>query len=244
MAAFGLESIFPIERIQLHGLAEVLVRLPDLWQRIRTTAAAVVAADPDVLVLVGAPAFGLRIAKRVRLAAPDIPIVDYVSPTVWAWAPWRARKMRPFVDRLMAILPFEPDVHRRLGGPPTTFVGHPLSEKVGGLRPRQGERVALGSGAAPVLLGLPGSRRSEVARLMDRFGETVALIADAKPGVEIVLPAVPALADEIRERAAGWKYPPAIVVGEEAKLAAFRRANAALAASGTVTLGYALARVP
>ena len=243
MAAAGLDSIFPIERIQLHGLSEVLVRLPDLWRRIRATAAAVAAADPDVLVVIDSPAFSLRVAKRVRRLNASIPIVDYVSPSVWAWAPWRARGMRPFVDRLMAILPFEPDVHRRLGGPPTTYVGHPLTERLDLLLPRPGERAPLGGGP-PVLLVLPGSRRSEVRRLMSSFGETVKRVVDRAGTVEVVLPAVDALADDIHEAASGWAVRPTIVTGEDAKHAAFRRAHVALAASGTVTLELALAGVP
>jgi lipid-A-disaccharide synthase len=244
MEALGLRSIFPIEKIQLHGLSEVLIRLPDLWRRINATADEIARLRPSVLVLVDAPAFGLRVAKRVRRRAPEIPVVDYVSPSVWAWAPWRARWMKPYVDQLMAILPFEPEVHRALGGPPTTYVGHPLIERLTELRPGQDERTELGPGAPPVLLILPGSRRSEVERLMQPFGETAALVAEKVPGVEIVLPAVPALADEIKSRASRWPAPPAIVVGEEAKLGAFRRAHAALAASGTVTLELALAGVP
>lgn len=242
MQGLGLRSIFPIETIQLHGLAEVLTRLPELVRRIRSTADEVVGANPDVLVLVDAPAFNLRVARRVRARAPAIPIIDYVSPAVWAWAPWRAGRMRPHVDHLMAILPFEPEVHRRLGGPPTTFVGHPVSERLPVLRgERRDGRAASGR---PVLLVLPGSRASEIRRLMDRFGQAVGLVASARPGIEIILPAVPALADEIRARAAEWPVAPHIVVGEEEKLAAFRRADAALAASGTVTLELALAGVP
>jgi lipid-A-disaccharide synthase len=244
MAAEGLTSIFPIEMIQLHGLSEVLLRLPDLRRRIAATADAVVEADPDVLVAIDSPAFSLRVAKRVRRLNPRIPIVDYVSPSVWAWAPWRARRMKPFVDHLMAILPFEPEVHRQLGGPPTTYVGHPLTERLGRLRPEFRDRASPGAGERPVLLVLPGSRRSEVGRLMQRFGETVKLVVDRIGPLEIVLPAVDALADDIRARAAGWPVQPVIVTGEEAKYAAFRRARAALAASGTVTLELALSGVP
>jgi lipid-A-disaccharide synthase len=244
MAALGLKSLFPIERIQLHGLTEVLTRLPDLIGRICETTAAVVAADPDVLVLVDSPAFNLRVAARVRRLRPEIAIVDYVSPSVWAWAPWRARRMKPSVDRIMAILPFEPEVHRRLGGPPASYVGHPLIERVAGLRAQPGERAAFAAGTPRILLVLPGSRRSEVRRLMARFGKTVALVVQGGMPVEVVLPAVAPLAEEIGARAADWPVKPTIVVGEAAKYAAFRRAHAALAASGTVTVELALAGVP
>jgi lipid-A-disaccharide synthase len=136
MAAAGLDSIFPIERIQLHGLSEVLVRLPDLWRRIRATAADVAAADPDVLVAVDSPAFSLRVARRVRRLSPRIPIDDYVTPAGWAWAPWRAPASLPLVENRMANMPFEPDLTRRLAGPPTTNDGHPITIRMNGLRPR------------------------------------------------------------------------------------------------------------
>lgn len=244
MEALGLRSMFPMEKIVLHGLSEVLVRAPDLLRRIRTTADAIVEADPDILVLIDCPGFNLRVARRVRRLAPAIPIVDYVSPSVWAWASWRAKGMAPSVDRLLAILPFEPEVHRRLGGPPTTYVGHPLTERLADLEPRPGERRPLGPGVTPTLLVLPGSRRSEVRRLTARFGEAVSLVKARVGALDVVLPAVDHLADEIRARVAAWPVKPTILLGETAKLAAFRSAHVALAASGTVTLELALARVP
>ena len=242
MARGGLSSLFPASEISLHGLVEVIVRVPRLRRRIGEVAAAAIAADPDVLVLVDVPGFNLRVADRVRQMNPAIPIVDYVSPTVWAYFPGRARKMAAYVDRVMAVLPFEPAVHARLGGPPTVYVGHPLLERLQEFRPAPGERHPLG--ARPVLLVLPGSRRSEIRRLMDVFGEAVALIIQRFGPVEVVLPAVPHLATEIRERAGRWSTKPTIVEGEVAARAAFRRAHAALAASGTVTLELALAGVP
>jgi len=244
MQRLGLASLFPIEEISLHGISEVLLRIPRLLGRIRQTARAVAAASPDVLVLVDAPAFNLRVGHRVRRLAPGIPIVDYVSPSVWAYAPGRARRMARFVDRLLAILPFEPAVHRRLGGPATFYVGHPLLQRLEDLRPAAGERTQLTAGTKPVLVVLPGSRRSEVTRLMPVFGETVGKVAGRPGGVEVLLSAVPRLAAEVRAMAAAWPVAPTIVEGEAATYAAFRRSHAALAASGTVTLELALSGVP
>jgi lipid-A-disaccharide synthase len=204
----------------------------------------VIAAKPDVLVLVDCPGFNLRVGKIVGQRAPSIPIVDYVSPSVWAYFPGRAAKMARYVDRLLAILPFEPEVHQRLGGPPTTYVGHPLIERLTNLRPLTGERAPLGHGRKPVLLVLPGSRRSEIRRLMDRFGATVARVVEQHGPVEVVLSAMPRHAAEIRARVVSWPVQPTIVEGEVATYAAFRRAHAALAASGTVTLELALSGVP
>ena len=122
------------------GFSAVIARLPAILKRIRMTADAVVAAKPDMLVIIDSPDFTHRVAKAVRQRAPDIPIVDYVSPSVWAWRPGRAAKMRAYVDHLLALLPFEPEAHQRLGGPPTTYVGHPLIERLDEIRPAPGER--------------------------------------------------------------------------------------------------------
>ena len=244
MIGAGLEVALPMVAAGIHGFSAVLARLPSLVVAIRRTAAAVIAADPDVLVLIDSPGFNLRVAKIVRRANPSITIVDYVSPTVWAYFPWRARLMTRHVDHVLAILPFEPAVHRDLGGPPCTYVGHPLRQHLDALRPERGERAPLTATGRPVLLVLPGSRPGEIARLMEPFGETLALVEERFGAVEPILPAVAWLADDIRRRAAAWPVAPRIVDGEAAKLAAFRRAHAALAASGTVTLELALAGVP
>src|SRR6185436_10963133 len=115
--------------VAVMGVGAILARLPTLLARVYGTAAAAVAAEPDALVIIDSPEFTHPIAKRVRRRSPEIPIIDYVSPSVWAWRPGRARKMRGYVDHVLALLPFEPDAHARLGGPPCTYVGHPLIER-------------------------------------------------------------------------------------------------------------------
>jgi lipid-A-disaccharide synthase len=240
----GLQSLFPIEDIAVMGFTAVIGRLPTLLERIRRTADSIVAAHPDALVIVDSPDFTHRVAARVRKVLPALPIVDYVSPSVWAWRPGRARKMRAYVDHLLALLPFEPEAHRRLGGPPTTYVGHPLIERLSEIRPSPHERPSLTGDALNVLV-LPGSRRSEISRLMEPFGATLGLLRNQfdRP-FNVILPAVPHLVGEITERVRSWPVAPQIVVGEAAKYRAFRAAHAALAASGTVTLELALSGVP
>jgi len=243
MTALGLASYFDMSDVSVMGLSAVLARLPLIVRRVYQTVDAVVADDPDVLVIVDSPDFTHSVAKRVRKRAPHIPIVGYVSPSVWAWRPGRARKMSVYVDELLALLPFEPDAHKRLGGPRTHYVGHPLSEHAGDLRPADGERESL-NGADPVLLVLPGSRRSEIDRLLPVFGESLALVQKDLPDVKIVLPAVAHLKTRIQEGVSNWPVQPQVVTGQDAKKAAFRRAHAALAASGTVSLELALSGVP
>ncbi len=242
MTGQGLESLFPQSDIAVMGFLPVIARLPTLLRRIRETAEAIIARPPDVLVLIDSPDFTHRVAKRVRARLPDLPVVDYVSPTVWAWRPGRARAMRAYTDHVLALLPFEPAAHERLGGPACTYVGHPLVERYAELRPGLEEAARRESGT-PTVLVLPGSRRSEIERLMPVFGEVVARVSTQTP-VDFVLPAVSHLRGQIEQAVAGWPVKPSILLGEAEKWAAFRRARAALAASGTVTLELALSQVP
>ncbi|MBN8985258.1 MAG: lipid-A-disaccharide synthase [Rhizobiales bacterium] len=243
MAEAGLASRFPIEELSIVGLAAVAKQLRGILRRIRETADAVVAARPDALIIIDSPDFTHRVAKRVRARAPNIPIVDYVAPSVWAWRPGRARKMRGYVDHVMAILPFEPEALRRLDGPPCTFVGHPLTEQIGSLRPNPAEQSRR-DGSPPILLVLPGSRRSEIGHHMAVFGETLGQLQAQGVAFEAVLPTMSHLEEAVARGLESWPVRPRVVVGEEAKRAAFRVAHAAFAKSGTVTLELALARVP
>ena len=243
MAATGIASPFPIEELSIIGLNAIPRRLPMILRRIRETADAIVAAHPDALVIIDSPDFTHRVARRVRRAGPSIPIIDYVSPSVWAWRPGRARSMRRYIDCVLAVLPFEPAAHVQLGGPPCIYVGHPLIERVTELRPDADEAQRRRADPARVLV-LPGSRLSEIRRLIGIFGDAIAQVAARVGPIEAVLPTVPHLASQVREAVAGWAVTPRIVVDPAAKWAAFRTARAALAASGTVTLELALAGVP
>jgi lipid-A-disaccharide synthase len=243
MAAAGIVSPFPIDELSIIGASAIPRRLPMILRRIRETADAVIAARPDALVIIDSPDFTHRVARRVRRHAPSIPIIDYVSPTVWAWRPWRARAMRRYVDCVLAILPFEPAAHERLGGPPCVYIGHPLIERVAELRPNAQERQRRDSDP-PLILVLPGSRGSEIRRLLGIFGAAIGQVAARVGAVDLVLPTVPHLLARVRDGVAGWPVPPRLVVEPAEKWAAFRNARAALAASGTVTLELALAGIP
>jgi lipid-A-disaccharide synthase len=243
MEAEGLTSLFPMREIAVMGVLPVVAKLPILLKRMRQTAEAVVAERPDALVIIDSPDFTHRVARRVRRVLPDLPVIDYVSPSVWAWRPGRARAMRAYVDCVLALLPFEPDEHARIGGPRCVYVGHPLIERLNELRPNP-EEARRRAAEPPLVVALPGSRRSVIARLMDDFGAALALLARVSGPLEIILPTLPHVESEVRARAARWAVEPRIEVGEAAKLAAFRVAHAALAASGTVTLELALAGVP
>jgi lipid-A-disaccharide synthase len=243
----GFASDFPLSDVAVMGPLSILARLPRITRRVYATVSSAIAFDPHAVVIIDSPEFTHPIAKRIRKRRPDIPIVDYVSPSVWAWRPGRARKMRPYVDHILGILPFEPEAHVRLGGPPCSYVGHALSERLDWLAALDPAPLAARLGldpARPVVVVLPGSRTSEVGRLMEPFGDTLRLLVARAITPEVIVPCVPHVRALIERGRRTWPLPAHIVEGDEDKFRAFKLASAALAASGTVTLELALAGTP
>lgn len=239
----GMTSLFPMSELSVFGFADVFKSLRRLRARIREIADAIIAKPPAAVVLIDSFGLSLRVAQRVRRARPDIPIIKYVAPQVWVWRSGRAKAMRPYFDHTLALFPFEPEVHRNLGGPPCTYVGHPLLEEVPQMRPGESERRRREE-KPPLLIVMPGSRRSELRSLMDTFRDAIAPLSRTHGPFELVLPTLPHIEREVREASAGWPVQPQIVTTEADKFAAMRSARAAIAASGTATLELALARVP
>lgn len=244
MAAEGMPSLFSLHDIAVMGFGPVVKRLPLIQLRTAEAAGAVIAGQPDVLVIIDSPDFTHRVARDVRAALPDLPIVDYVCPSVWAWRPQRARRMAAYINHVLALLPFEPAVLAQLGGPEATYVGHPLIDRPELLTPAPGERVPLAGDIPPTLLVLPGSRSGEIDRMLALYGRVLGVLAARGLAFRAVLPAVERLRPRIESETANWAVPPVIVTGEADKWMAFRSGHAALATSGTVTLELALAGVP
>lgn len=243
LAAEGLSSFFDFDEIAIMGITAVIARLPRLLRRIRETADTIIAARPDVLVIVDSPGFTHRVAKRVRKVLPNLPVVQYVCPTVWAWKEYRAAEMTGFVDHVLAILPFEPTVMQRLGGPTTTYVGHRLRTLPAMLEVRARQHARMERESQKTVVLLPGSRKTEVSRLLPIFGETASILT-RRGDYRFVIPAVPRQEQRIREGVAGWPVQPEILTGDAAKWSAFAGADAALAAAGTVLFELALAGIP
>ncbi len=203
MKGEGLTSLFPIGELAIVGFTAIPRKLPMLLRRIHEATEAVLRAKPDVLVIIDSPDFTHRVARRVRRRDPSIPIVNYVSPTVWVWRPGRARKMTRYVDHVLALLPFEPAVHRELGGPSCTYVGHPMIERLATLRPDADEQRRR-EAQPPMLLLLPGSRPGEIRNHMQVFGETLAVLAARGVAVEAVLPTTPHLLPAVNAALQTW----------------------------------------
>lgn len=247
LTAQGLNSLFDYTELSIIGFSAVIRQLPKLIYRIRQTADAIIAAKPDCLVIIDSPDFSHRVARKVRQALPDLKIINYVCPTVWAWKPQRAPAMRAWVDHILSIFPFEPEIVKSLNGPPLTYVGHRLMDDPGLITAHAAQKARRNTDRTtnpPVCLILPGSRRSEVARLGPVFGEAAKALAAINPDMTFVLPAGGHVERLVRDEVLGWDVNCSIVAGDAAKWEAFGRADVAIAASGTVLLELALAGVP
>ncbi|MBB4569656.1 lipid-A-disaccharide synthase [Rhizobium leucaenae] len=246
LEAQGLRSLFDYSELSIMGFAQVIKRLPKLLARIRQTADAIIAAKPDALLIIDSPDFTHRVAKKVRAALPNLPVVDYVCPSVWAWKEYRAQKMLAYVDHVLAILPFEPTAMQRLGGPATTYVGHRLTVEPNLLevRRRRALRALSAVDGEKTILLLPGSRSSEIRQLLPVFEQAVLEFSRRNDRVRYVLPTVPRQEALVRSLLENWSVKPDVFVGQDAKWNAFAEADAAMAASGTVVLELGLAGVP
>jgi lipid-A-disaccharide synthase len=241
-AAQGLESMFPMRELSLVGLAEVVPHLPRLIKRINQTAAAARELEPDVVVTIDSPSFTLRVAKKLR--GTGIPVVHYVAPQLWAWRPGRAKSLAKRVDHIMALLPFEVPFFANYGIP-CTYVGHPAIEAGAGDGDGAAFRKRHGLAPdAPMLCVVPGSRLSEVRRILPVFAEALRMLKARYPDLHIVIPVAAAVAQEVEALTKDWPFPVVRVTNPEERFDAFAACDAAMTKSGTVTLELALAQVP
>ncbi len=238
----GLDSLFDTAELAVMGIAEVVKEIPRILRRIRETTAHAIASRPDVFVSIDSPSFSLEVSQRLK--GRGFPLVHYVAPSVWAWKAWRAKHIAKFLDHLMTLLPFEPP-YFEAHGLAATFVGHPAVEAAAQPTDPAGLRARLGlTPTQPLLVALPGSRRSEVKRLAPVFGEALGLLKRAHPDLAAVVPTVPNVAAQVGEAVKAWPVPAHVIEGAQAKYDAFAAGQAAIAASGTVGLELAVAGLP
>ncbi len=249
MQAQGMESLFPMDELSVMGIAEVLPKYPALRRRLQQAAMACLDWQPDALITIDSPDFSLRLAKLVK-AESEVKTIHYVAPSVWAWRPGRAAKMARHIDHVLALLPFEPP-YMEEAGMTCDFVGHPVVAEPIARRPEvEAFRAEHEIGEAPLILVLPGSRKSEVARLLPVFGETLRQVVVERPEARVVLPAARPVASIVQEAVRGWPGAPIVIDprddarANDRKRAAFAAADIALAASGTVSLELAANATP
>ena len=244
MAEQGLDSLVPLHELAIMGVAEVLPRARRILRRVAEAVADIQRLRPEAVVTIDSSGFTWRVAQRLRRQGERLPLIHYVAPMVWAWRAGRARRMARWYDHLLVLLPFEPPYFTRVGLA-CTYVGHPVvesgAERGDGAAFRQRHGIPP---TAPLLTVLPGSRRGEVARLLPPFAGAVADLARRHVDLRVVVPTTATVADTVGAAVRGWPVPTIVVRGEREKYDAFAASDAALAASGTVALELAMARLP
>jgi lipid-A-disaccharide synthase len=244
MAEQGLSSLVPLSDLAVAGIAEVLPRAPLILRRVRETVRAIHEMRPDAVVTIDSSGFSWRIAHRLRRAGERLPLIHYVAPMVWAWRAGRARRMARWYDHLLTLLPFEPPYFERVGLA-CTYVGHPVIESGANRGDAARFRATHGIAGEELLLTvLPGSRGGEVRRLLPIFGAALRQLEPMIGPFRVAVPTVETVADAVTAGVADWPSRPIVLRGAAAKYDAFAASRAAMAASGTVALELALARLP
>lgn len=240
MQAEGLTSYFPMERLSVMGLVEVLGRLRELLKRRKDLIATLIAAKPDVFIGIDAPDFNLNIELKLRQAG--IKTVHYVSPSVWAWRQKRVLKIREGCDLMLTLLPFEARFYEEKGVP-VRFVGHTLADTIPLEADRAAARAELGLSDGPLVALMPGSRGGEVSRLGALFLDTAERLRAMRPGLRFVMPcANPERRAQLEQLLAGRDLPVTLLDGQSHL--ALAACNAVLIASGTATLEALLYKRP
>jgi lipid-A-disaccharide synthase len=240
----GLESLVPLRDLAIMGVAEVLPQAPVILRRVRETVTAIRAQRPDAVVTIDSSGFSWRVAHGLRRRGETLPLIHYVAPMVWAWRAGRARRMARWYDHLMTLLPFEPPYFERVGLP-CSFVGHPVLEC--GAERGDGGRFRTAHGLAPddlLITVLPGSRGGEVRRLLPIFGAALDQLRGLVGPFRVVVPTVATVAATVAAEVMAWPGDVIIVPQPQEKHDAFAASRVALAASGSVALELALARLP
>ena len=252
MISRGLESIFPMSELSVMGFVEIASKYKSLKKRLNQTISSILDEKPDILLTIDAPEFCFRVAKKVKLLNKNIVVAHYVAPTVWAWRSNRAKQISNFIDQILALFPFEPRYFHDVGVR-CDFVGHPIvSETLADGESVTEFKKAYSLTDEPVILCLPGSRKSEIDRLMPVFGEALEKFSNALPNARFILPSTPDVYEYSKKfldcmpKDIIFLTPEKFGVEKylEFKKASFKLSRLALAASGTVSLELAANNTP
>jgi len=245
MTVLGFESLFDIADISVMGIVEVLPKLRLILRRINQVMADIRERRPDVIVTVDSWGFVHQALARLKKEGYSVPKVHYVAPQVWAWKKGRAKTVARLVDRLMTLLPFEPPYFEKYGLQ-CTFVGHPVIENTANLiNDPLIFKTKYGIPEQCTLMSvLPGSRHSEIKRLIPVFKQVLRQLKKTYPDLYLVIPSVAAISQKVDDAFADLEIPHRIILGQDERYAAFNASVFALAASGTVSLELAACGTP
>lgn len=243
MQAEGMESLFPISDLSVMGIFEVIPHLKQILSRIKQTLDDIEKQKPDIVITVDSWSFSKQIHLGLIKRKIKVPHIHYVAPQVWAWKKGRAKQIKKWVDHLFMLLPFE-EKYFKPYGVHYTYVGHPVIE--GGSDKGDAQRFITMHNLSKkdfIFTILPGSRKTEIKYLLPIFKQVVEQMAKQHKNLRVVLPTVETVREKIEKETSTWNVPVLIVSGEMARYDAFAASNLALAASGTVSLELAMAKV-
>lgn len=244
MEVEGLKSLFDISDLAIMGLTEVIPSIPRVLKRIKETVKDIVRVQPDVVITIDSWSFSSRVHKALRKLKTGIPQVHYVAPQVWAWKKKRAKTMNKYIDHLLTLFPYEPKYFTPYNLD-TQFVGHPVIESEVILAKGDDFREKYKIPAdKKIITVLPGSRKTEVAKLLPVFIDSAKELREAEKSFYFVIPTVKTVAETVREMVKKSDLPMLVVETQEDRYGAFRASSAAIAASGTVALELAICDIP
>ena len=240
----GLNSLFDISDLAIMGLLEVIPSIPKVLRHIRNTVNDIIRIQPDVVVTIDSWSFSARVHKALRKKKTNIPQIHYVAPQVWAWKKKRAKTMYKYIDRLLTLFPYEPKYFTPYNLP-TDFIGHPVIESEAVHADAQAfyQKFSIPQDKK-IIAVLPGSRKTEVSRLLPVFLESIEKIHQEHPEFYFVIPTVSTVSGYVKDGIKNSKLPIIITETETDRYNAFKASTVAIAASGTVALELAILDIP
>ncbi len=240
----GFKSLFPMAELSLMGLTAILPKLPKLIKRINQTVDHILNIEPDMVLTIDSPGFNKKVAQKIRAKNPKIPLTHWVAPSVWAWKPGRAKKMAKLYDNLLCLLPFEPPYFEK-EGLKTYFTTHPITSSKAGSGSKENFKNKFKiSDTTTLVTVLPGSRMSEVKKLLPIYKEALTLLKEKHPHLKVAMPLTANVIDYVKQELKDWPIKVMYIENEQDKYDAFKASQVALAASGTVSLELAMAKTP
>ena len=240
LSAHGLKSLFPYEELSLIGPWAILKNIKELNKKLKLTIKSIVSYKPDILIIIDSPEFTHRVAKNIKKYFPNIPIINYVPPLVWVWRSYRARLMKKYITHILSIYPFEPKIFRELDGPPSIYIGNPLFDNI---KKRESPKI-INSSETKIILFMPGSRQSEIDRLLKPSLESFQYMSSKGYKFKIKIPTFYKYKDKLEKFISAYDLDFEIILDEEEKIKCFYSADVALVASGSATLELSAAKLP
>ncbi len=240
LSNLGLKSLFPYENLSLIGTWAILKNIRQLNKKLKFAIKAIASSEPDILIIIDCPEFTHRVAKSIKKHLPNIPIINYVPPSVWVWRSYRARHMKKYVTHILSIYPFEPAIYRELDGPPSLYIGNSLFNSI-----LEKENLkSTNNSETKIILFMPGSRASEIDKLLDPSIESFNHMASSGQKFKIKIPTFEKYKTRIEKSFSEHNLDIDVVIDEQEKIKCFYVADVALVASGSATLELTAAKLP